>query len=290
MFWRELKRLRAAGVEASEELRGWRWDSPPISPPPYRIRLYMSEVVNGYCDSRRDLYLRRVLRVEARPTPSMKWGAYLHEILRRSLSELRRIIADGVTEGEELLSVFDAEAVVRKAAEAVEFEPNSKGVKLAKFIAIQTAAELDEIASRSRHLDPESLAHRVVPILAEYAIDGSPLGLTFLKVDALMYDVVLEVKVGGELEAHSVALAGYAMALESDVELPVDYGLLVYVNVNHRVSIRVRPVLIGDAIRRQFLEARDEAMDLVESGKDPGLAARCVDSCPFFYYCHGASS
>ncbi len=288
MFWRELRRLRALRGEVSEELRGWRWDSPPVAPPPLGARLSVSEIANGHCESRRDLYLRRVLRLGGRPTPAMRWGAYLHEVLRMSLSAARRLVSEGVVEGWELLERFDSASIAEEAARRAGAEPDPRAARLARFIALRVAADLDEAASRTVHLDAESLANRVVPVLSEYAVDGSYLGLTSLRADALAYDVVLEVKVGGEAEGHRLALAGYALAIEADLELPIEHGLLVYVNVNHRVSLRVRPVHIGDALRRMFLEARDQAMELVESGRDPGLAPRCPDTCPFHWHCHGA--
>ncbi|MBP1449167.1 MAG: CRISPR-associated protein Cas4, partial [Thermoproteus sp.] len=57
MFWREVRRFRAFKVDVPEELRGWRWDSPPVAPPPLGVRLSVSDVVNRYCPTGRDLYL-----------------------------------------------------------------------------------------------------------------------------------------------------------------------------------------------------------------------------------------
>jgi len=72
-----------------EELRGWRWGEPPVAPPPLGVRLSVSEVVGGFCESRRDLYLRRVLRVRVEPNGALKFGAYIHEVFRRALVKLR---------------------------------------------------------------------------------------------------------------------------------------------------------------------------------------------------------
>jgi CRISPR-associated protein Csa1 len=76
--FRELKLVRGMRADVGEELRGWRWGEPPVAPPPLGVRLSVSEIVGGHCESRRDLYLRRVLRVRAEPNGSMKFGAYIH--------------------------------------------------------------------------------------------------------------------------------------------------------------------------------------------------------------------
>ena|GEM_PF-4009521 len=225
-MFRELKLVRGMRADVGEELRGWRWGEPPVAPPPLGVRLSVSEIVGGYCESRRDLYLRRVLRVRAEPNGSMKFGAYIHEVFRRSLIGLRRLVEEGAASGWELIRRFDGEALAREAAEAVGAEPDPRGV--ARFLAVQVAARVDEVASRSG-ADPLSVAARAVPLLAEYVVDGRPLGLTLVRADAVVHGAVLEVKVGERSDRHALALAGYALAIEADEEVPVDAGLLVYV-------------------------------------------------------------
>ncbi|ABO07702.1 CRISPR-associated protein, Csa1 family [Pyrobaculum calidifontis JCM 11548] len=194
-MFRELRWLKSVRVEVSEELRGWRWDSPPVAPPPLGVRVSVSEVGGGVCETRRDVYLRRVGGVEGRPSRAVKYGAYIHEVFRLSLKRLRRLVEDGVASGWELLQAFDAEGVAKDAAAAAEFEPDVRGVKLARWLAVQVAARVDEVRSRS-HVDGDSLAARAVPLWTEYVVDGRPLGLTYVRSDALAYDVVVEVKVG----------------------------------------------------------------------------------------------
>ena len=152
-------------------MRGWRWGEPPVAPPPLGVRLSVSDVVSGFCESRRDVYLRRVLKVRIEPNGAAKFGGYIHE--GRSLVALRRLVEEGVVKGWELLQHFDAEAVAKEAAGA---DPDPRGVELAKFLAVQAAAKVDEVASRGRS-DLLSVAARAVPLLAEYVIDGRPLDL-----------------------------------------------------------------------------------------------------------------
>jgi len=47
------------------------------------------------------------------PNGALKFGAYIHEVFRRSLVRLRRLVEDGVVRGWELLWHFDGGAVAR---------------------------------------------------------------------------------------------------------------------------------------------------------------------------------
>ncbi|AAL62549.1 conserved hypothetical protein [Pyrobaculum aerophilum str. IM2] len=287
-MFREFRMVRGLRVEVGEELRGWRWGEPPVQPPPLGVRLSVSDIVGGGCESRRDLYLKRVLGVRAEPNGGMKFGAYIHEVFKRSLAELRSLIEGGAVKGWELVQSFNAEAIAREAAIAAEAEADPRGVELARYLAIQVAARVDEIASRSS-ADSLSIAARAVPVLAEYVIDGRPLGLTLVRADALYYNVVVEIKVGSYSERHALALAGYALAIEADEEVPVDAGLLISVAFNGGVKLRAYPVAIGEGLRREFLEERNRLMELVASGSDPGLSPKCDDKCPLWRHCHGGS-
>lgn len=288
-MFREIRLVRRVRTEVGEELRGWSWGEPPVQPPPLGVSLSVSDIVGGYCESRRDLYLKKVAGIKAEPSDGMKFGAYIHEVFRRTLAALRRLVEDGVIKGWDLLQHLDGEKIAREAAGAAGTEADPRGVELARFLALQVAARVDEAASRSG-ADPLSVAARAVPLLAEYVIDGRPLGLTLVRADALYHNVVVEIKVGGYSERHALALAGYALALEADEEVPVDAGLLIYISFNGGVKLRAYPTAIGEGLRRSFLEERNSLMELMASGRDPGLSPKCDDRCPFWKYCHGGGS
>ncbi|RLE99046.1 MAG: type I-A CRISPR-associated protein Cas4/Csa1, partial [Thermoprotei archaeon] len=125
-------------------------------------------------------------------------------------------------------------------------------------------------------------------LFAEYRVDGSPLGLSRnLRVDGLAEGgVVLEIKYGRPLEFHKVALAGYALALEADLEVPFDYGILVYVkNYNGHASFEWDPIYVSPELRKAFIDARDEVIDMLISGREPPKALNCPSSCPFRGVC-----
>lgn len=72
-----LRRLAPQARErgVAEELRGWNWDKPPLSPI-FDTRLGVYEVAGHYCPTGRDIYLRRVMKVRVPPSPAMAQGGY----------------------------------------------------------------------------------------------------------------------------------------------------------------------------------------------------------------------
>jgi CRISPR-associated protein Csa1 len=118
-------------------------------------------------------------------------------------------------------------------------------------------------------------------------VNGSLLGLSRnLRVDALFPgSIVAEFKYGLDREDYEVALAGYAMALESFLEIPVDYGVIVVVNGSDTPRISARPVYISNTLRQRFIEARDEAVDIILSEVPPEKPLQCPATCPFKEFC-----
>lgn len=103
------------------------------------------------------------------------------------------------------------------------------------------------------------------------AVDGAPLGLGYVVADGVGLGAVVEFKFGPAQNV-DVALAGYAMAIEAEYGVPIDYGIYVQISINGAVEYRAQPYYLGDAPREKFLQARDEAIDTVASARDPGPA------------------
>ncbi|MFP3189524.1 MAG: CRISPR-associated protein Cas4 [Sulfolobaceae archaeon] len=38
-------------------------------------------------------------------------------------------------------------------------------------------------------------------------------------------------------------------------------------------------------LRRVFLDKRDEVIDLIQNGRDPGKPVKCFENCPFYGVC-----
>lgn len=275
MLSRALRKLHSyrARDPVPEELRGWSWHQPPLKPRAF-LGLGVSEVAYRFCPTRRDLWLRRVEGVQPEPNGAMKRGSALHTVFHLTAKEVARAVVLGNTPWD---AYERAASRCRKiVVEALgSFDPWLCSV--CKEMAFGWASLANE------------LGHP--PALTEVLVDGSLLGLSKnLRVDAIMDgSVVVELKYGSLRNDYVAALAGYAMALESFLEIPIDFGLIILVNGWERRRIRVEAVYLGAEARQSFIEARDEAIDILLSGSPPPPAPSCPPSCPFKPYCRGGS-
>ena len=112
-----------------------------------------------------------------------------------------------------------------------------------------------------------------------------------IRIDALLPpSTLIEVKTREVKPIYDVALAAYAIAFESQYEVPVNYAVLINLRFDRNYDsfkIYERAVPIGDALRQRFVEVRDGLTRIVEEREDPGLPERCDPECPYFRYCSG---
>ena len=86
---RHLPQTRETPV--SDELRGWSWATPPLSPV-YGAALGVSEVAGRYCPTARDVYLRHVLHERHAPNAAMAEGALYHAIIAEVILRAKQAI------------------------------------------------------------------------------------------------------------------------------------------------------------------------------------------------------
>ena len=296
-------RLREVGV--SDDLRGWSWDRPPVGPPYGDILLSVSELAGRYCETLRDVYLRRVLRLRVPFSIKLFDGLVLHRVASETLTLVKKTLySRGVISGADLI-----EELLPRAKETCERalraglrlgRPSDeelraslkKAMRLYRFLVVQAGSQLDMVLSKFPHAELDSVISQAVPPIVERRVDGSLVGLSReLSVDIYMPAyAIIDLKTGEMRPFHKYALAGYALALEADEEIEVNYGFVIYLGVEPdkpHIKIRIKSVLINDEVRREFLDIRDEALRIVDAGLDPGMPPRCPSYCPFFSVCHG---
>ncbi|MEM4649981.1 MAG: type I-A CRISPR-associated protein Cas4/Csa1, partial [Candidatus Bathyarchaeia archaeon] len=148
---------------------------------------------------------------------------------------------------------------------------------------------LDYALSKYPHADSDSIVSIAIPPVAERKVDGSLVGLSSeLSVDIYTpYNAVIDVKTGDVRSFHPLTAAGYALALESEENIPVDFGFILYLRFERKEipSFKAKHFIIGDELRREFIEIRDEAFEIVDSGRDPGMPNKCPDFCPYYSIC-----
>ena len=251
-----------------EGLRGWHWYEGPLRPRAF-LELSMADAVYRFCPSRRDLWLRRKLGVDGEANDGMRKGLAIHSIFHISSYSVARAIFNGY-------SVWDAyEYGYRQCIKSVKnFNSIVDVGKLCKEFSFIWSSMALELGS---------------PIaITEYTVDGSLIGLSKnLRVDALFEgSMIIELKYGSLRRDYMDALAGYAIAMESFLEIPIDFGILMLIN-GDGTAIKVEPVYIGNDLRKEFVELRDEAIDILLSDIEPVKASNCPSTCPYRKYCGG---
>jgi len=283
---------RRQGV--SEDLRGWNWDRPPLSPI-FDTKLAAYEVASQYCGTGRDLYLRRVEGRRPGPSAAMVEGGYLHGLVSRIFLAAKRIV---YRDGADCLEALEADLASPQLGEAA-LSPLTqeeredllwKAEALWQFEHRRILHKVQEAVNKHAHIGPDAIAALAMPVIVDQRLDGTFLGLSaHLAADAFatLDGIVMDVKFGPKEAFHRLSTTAYALVLESIYERPMDLGGVVYVTFRGRRIVVEREFhVIDDELRQWFIEARDERARLVEEQIDPGLPERCPSTCPFLDVCH----
>ena len=285
--------FRSLPCEVSEELRGWSWGEPPLL---YASDFLFSasEIANGFCDSGRLIYLRHVVKERERPNWRLRRGSLVHYVLSEASRIAKSIILGGVLD----LEAFRYEFMERGRRVLEACREQFKGLRgvdelfeLLWVRAVDTfSSELAKASSRSPYLSFDGLASMVVPFTCEFPVDGSLIGLSrTLRIDLMLYpNIIVEVKTRSWHPDYELGLAAYALAFESQYEIPVNYGVVLLVRIDQSkrdLKVYERIVRITDGLRQAFIDRRDSYAKIIEDSLDPGKAKRCSPDCPYLHVC-----
>ena len=234
------------------ELRGWSWDRLPVKPRE-RLGLAVSDIAYGYRCGWRALWYKKRYGIAPEPGPSAQLGREVHEAFRQAMNDVLRLSFNG--------KPWDIGWLLSTA----ERRFSRRVALLYKQLLVIFAGEATASAVTEGGMGAG------LPWFSEYRVDGWPLGLSRqLRVDAAGdAGVIVEVKTGKRGRWQEISLAGYALSFESFKEVPVDYGVLVNVNLQNGITVTVDPIYISPDLRREFLNARDEAIDVLLSDEEP---------------------
>ncbi len=264
-----------------EEFRGWNWSRPPIKPRAY-LGLSISELTHP-CKTKRYVWLKRMEGVKPKPNNGLIVGAIVHEVISKVIVIVSKHVYDSFKPWKCISEVRDAVLKIVK-----DHEVNDEGIRdwlidIAEYITLQLIADASW-NSIGAGIGPW------MPWHSEVKVDGSLIGLSKdLRVDALVNgSVIVEFKVTKPRPEYRLSLAGYALAIESNWEIPIDYGMLIYINgVGRSPKITIDPIFISNDLRRDFLEVRDEVIDMLLSEREPPVSSNCPSNCPFKHICRG---
>lgn len=298
---RVLRQLKNVYGSVSEDLRGWNWSNDILSPPLEGVYLSVSEIANRYCSTYRDIFLKRVMGTPAPYSYKTVRGWIYHAVCKKVVEKTKsKLYLEGLMNGSKLYTslLIDKRDILEKIIEEYDIPKHlnpqilDKLIKetetLYSFLALQAASRLDRILSRISKLDLESIISKVTSVDVERIVNGQLIGLSSeLKVDMFADKrIVIEIKTGDIRDFHKYAVTGYALAIESDLDIPIDYGIVSYIHVkDDYVKIRNKIYFIGDELRREFLEIRDEAFNIIHRGLDPGKPSSCPEYCVYYGVC-----
>ncbi|MCL6477218.1 MAG: type I-A CRISPR-associated protein Cas4/Csa1 [Peptococcaceae bacterium] len=286
---------RSRQMDIAEELRGWNWHQPPLAPV-YDLRLALYEVANSYCPTARDLYLKRIDGIKARPNPAMVRGRVLHDVLAQVLVRAKKAIYNNNLEnvGQLIREVGDLPALDQVKPSHISDEDWSdirkKAELIAQFEAGRIQSRLQDVLVKQPNIGVDSLVSLALPVVVEQRLDGSFLGLSpNLSSDAFTFSepMILDLKFGEPQKFHRLTTTGYALVMEALHEYPVNLGCLVYVDFRgDRMTIRKDIHIIDDELRQWFIEERDNKMRMLYEEIDPGVD-NCYPNCPYTLNCRG---
>ena len=91
----------------SEDLRGWSWIKNSRVKPLSEFKLSVSEVTHRYCPTYRDIYLKRIAKVNAPPSIKTIRGIAYHEVFHEASLKIKQFIYNNkIISGGDLLSEF----------------------------------------------------------------------------------------------------------------------------------------------------------------------------------------
>lgn len=289
----------------AEELRGWNWHQPPLEPI-YDVKLALYEIANQYCSTGRDLFLRRVMKVQAKPNKAMLFGSVFHEIVARLLVQVKRLIYEkGVGGYKDVISQLETLTFAEvtgvdslACSVASRFDELDGGEReellqkcqlLLDFERARVVGRMHDVLARQPYIGADALAATVVPVVVEQKLDGSFLGLSSnLSADAFTFSepMISDLKFGEQQRFHRLATTGYSLVLEALHDFPISIGCIVYAQFKHgRVLVQRDFHLIDDELRQWFVEERDRKARMLADEIDPGLPEECYATCPYLEYC-----
>jgi len=289
-----LPKSREIGV--SRELRGWKWNQPPLEPV-YERKLALYEIAGKYCPTGRDLYLRKVGRVRSKWNQAMVEGSVLHNTLADLLITAKRLIYLHGVEGQakvvnELKEPKFESLEKRKNDLSDDFYAvlKEKVELMWEFEYNRLIYRMQDLLAKQPYIGVDSLVNLTIPITVEQKLDGSFLGLSsYLSADAFNFSepMILDLKFGKPRDFHKLTITGYALVMESIYSFPVSIGCVVYPKFKDgRLVLQKDFQIIDDELRQWFIEERDEKMRMVSEEIDPGVAENCYQSCPYYEDCH----
>ncbi len=285
---RLMRTIQESPCEVSEELRGWNWRSPPLLPTS-NLKINVSDLGFG-CSTGRFAYLRYRIKQRELQNEVLSFGSFVHRIIAAATYKAKAILYGSAP-------ISGAEFYSRMMSELPHLMTSGLSEDHIRVLhaiweraALTYSASLDSVREQSKYLGLDGIVSKVVPWICEFPVDGRPIGLNRnIRIDALVPpSLLIEFKTRRPTKDIEVAMAGYALAFESQYMVPVNHVVILYIEFSKdKRSFKVYEHItkIGDSLRLEFIEKRDLYFMRAEDGIDPGLPSHCDPACPYIRVC-----
>ena len=287
------RRARRLKLVIDEELRGWSWDEPPILNPYHGYLLPISDVYNETCTCGAYVYLKHIMGRKIKPVKYSPNGEVVHHLWTRFYTSLQRItpslqnpysLYNELTNAADLEKAYLIERLRKEGYQNAEECVDYWIKTLWNAMTYMAVSEYIKLVS-SATFPPETITSWLCPLAVELRVDGTNIGFSGnCRLDALSPSgIIIEIKTTKPKEIHKLALAAYALTVEACYEIPIDYGLLIYI---HRLEDRElflckhNLVPLENKLRIDAVEHRDKMLRIVHERVFKPPTSPCSASCP----------
>ncbi len=221
----------------SDELRGWNWNRPPLENI-YCQPLTLCEIANQYCETGRDLFMKKVEMIKVEPNYKIQEEIHLNKILNHLITCTKRAIYKNeikdIEKAMDEISRINVDFVnfmVESFDESLKQELEDKIKTIWDFESKRICFRIQEILAKHPDIEEDSLVAQAIPVTVEHRLDGSFIGLNnYLSVDAFSFteSMLFEVKYEEPKLFHRLLVTGHALAMEALSSFPVNIGCIVY--------------------------------------------------------------
>lgn len=286
---KEFIRRNLEKVHIEGSLRGWNWSENPVRPYSEKMLLSAWEF-SSPCPTFRDVYLRRKIGIRVPPLKSQIFGFFIHKIVQKVFFEARKQIYLGKKNVEINMDFSNILSKIKedfKISDEDLEKMREYGEKIIEFEERRIQSRIDDVLATYSFINEESLAFLSIPFITELIVDGRMIGLSKnIRADCFgISSLVYDIKFGKPYFRHKLQVTAYALAIESNYFIPINFGCLVYVSFRDGIKINREIFVINEKLRSSFIDARDNLQHILLHDKDPGISKRCPKNCVFREYC-----
>ncbi|MHA1769973.1 MAG: type I-A CRISPR-associated protein Cas4/Csa1 [Candidatus Thorarchaeota archaeon] len=302
-FKQKLQRRRLESPSSisrvDERLRGGAWRVYPLRTAD-SITIPISDLSERYCESMRNIFIRHVMGIEPSITGNEYDNLVVNAVVTRAYEYAKsELYSRGVMKGIELKDHLDVyyNEIIDSLRSYDWNEEENLDTRLVwtglvwKKLTDQIGSSIDKVLEEQPQIGSDALVNAALPIIISDHFAGAQLGLTESLSSYIWMPehTVINLRMGEKRRYHRFATVASAIFAEKLYDYPIDIGCIVYAKLDGTEDLKVENDIfnIDDSSRRELIDIRNKALQIVSLRKDPGIAKFCPLECPYYHVCHG---